>query len=175
MGVPRSGNMGRMTGSDDLAAMARGIIDANMYMTLGTADGYGLPWASPVYFSHSDYREFLWISKPEARHSQNITVRPEVSLVIFDSQVQPGDGRAVYAEAQAEELTDSDEFERCLDAYNSRFEDPAAHNLTPFAPEALRPPAHLRLYRATALELFALDPEGHPDGRPGDYRAPVDP
>ena len=164
-----------VTESDDLAALARGVIDANLYMTLGTADGYGLPWASPVYFSHSGYREFLWISKPEARHSENIAVRPEVSLVIFDSRVTPGGGRAVYADARAEELTDSDEFDRCLDAYNSRFEDPEAHNLSVFAPEAVRPGALHRLYRATAIDLFTLDPEGHPEGRGGDYRAPVQP
>lgn len=164
-----------MTASEDLAALARGIIDSNLYMTLGTADGYGLPWASPVYFAHSGYREFLWISNPEARHSQNITVRPEVSLVIFDSQVEPNTGQAVYAEARAEELTDSDDFERCLDVYNSRFEDPKAHNLVVLEPDRVRQGALHRLYRATAKELFTLDPDGHPDGRGGDYRAPVEP
>jgi hypothetical protein len=33
----------------DLASVARGIIDLNLYMTLGTADEDGRPWASPVY------------------------------------------------------------------------------------------------------------------------------
>jgi predicted pyridoxine 5'-phosphate oxidase superfamily flavin-nucleotide-binding protein len=31
---------------DDLAAHARAIIDANRYLTLGTADGDGRPWTS---------------------------------------------------------------------------------------------------------------------------------
>jgi Pyridoxamine 5'-phosphate oxidase len=33
---------------DELAAVAREIIDANRYMTLATADGDGRPWAAPV-------------------------------------------------------------------------------------------------------------------------------
>ena len=35
----------------DLGAMAREIIDANLFMTLATADSDGRPWASPVYES----------------------------------------------------------------------------------------------------------------------------
>jgi Pyridoxamine 5'-phosphate oxidase len=32
----------------DRAAIARATIDANTYMTLGTADESGLPWVSPT-------------------------------------------------------------------------------------------------------------------------------
>ena len=63
-------------------AMARAIVDANSYLTLGTADAEGLPWASPVWYAPASYREFFWVSKPGARHSQNIAVRPEVGIVI---------------------------------------------------------------------------------------------
>ena len=37
-----------------MSAGARTIIDANLYMTLGTADETGRPWASPVYFARAD-------------------------------------------------------------------------------------------------------------------------
>jgi Pyridoxamine 5'-phosphate oxidase len=162
--------------AEELRAMARRIIDSNLYMTLATADGDGRPWASPVYFAPAEYREFLWLSVPDAQHSRNIAGRPEVGIAIFNSQVEPGSGRAVYVEAQAEELTENPDFDRCLDAYNSRFEDPSAHGrLRVFDAAELRPPAgHLRLWRATASALYALDPDGRPDGRAGDYRAPVD-
>ena len=33
---------------DERAALARGIADTNLYMTLATADRDGRPWASPV-------------------------------------------------------------------------------------------------------------------------------
>ena len=161
--------------AEELRALARRIIDSNLYMTLATADGQGRPWASPVYFAPADYREFLWVSVPGAQHSQNIAARPEVGIAIFDSTVAPGTGRGVYVAARAEELTEHADFERCLAAYNSRLEDPAAPGGDSFEAADLRPGGtHLRLYRATASALYALDPDGHPDGRAGDYRAPVD-
>ena len=92
-----------MTGNDPGAA-ARGIVDANLYMVLATADASGRPWASPVYFAHADYTELYWVSSPEATHSRNIAVRPEVSIVIFDSRVPVGAGQGVYMTAVAEEL-----------------------------------------------------------------------
>ena len=48
---------------------ARAIIDANRYMTLATADAAGRPWPTPVYFAPVAYRELIWVSRPEARHS----------------------------------------------------------------------------------------------------------
>jgi putative ABC transport system permease protein len=35
-----------MTDEQDLAELARSIVDSNRYMTLGTADAAGLPWGS---------------------------------------------------------------------------------------------------------------------------------
>ena len=79
----------------DFAAEGRAIIDANLYMVLGTADRAGRPWAAPVYYAHTEYREFLWVSQPEARHSRNLEAREAVSIVIFDSTVPINSGRAV--------------------------------------------------------------------------------
>ena len=79
-----------MTDDQELAAIARAIVDGNDYMTLGTADADGLPWASPVWYAPAGYAEFLWLSSPEALHSRNLAVRPELSIVIFDSQVVVG-------------------------------------------------------------------------------------
>ena len=45
------------TGAADLTA--RGIIDANLYLVLATADVTGRPWSSPVYFAHSGYAELF--------------------------------------------------------------------------------------------------------------------
>ena len=109
---------------------------------------------------------------PEARHSLNIAARPEVRIVIFNSQVLTG-APAVYAERSGE-LTYDRGFERGVELYNARFPDPENDNLGYFPAEKLRPPAAHRLYRATATGLFVLDPAGHPDGSAGDHRAPVD-
>src|SRR3954452_16553290 len=55
-----------MNDQPDLAAAGREIIDSNLYMVLATADRSGQPWASPVYFAASGYRQFFWVSRPEA-------------------------------------------------------------------------------------------------------------
>ena len=88
----------------DLAAHARAIIDANLYLTLGTTYPDGYPWTSPVYFAPAGDREFYWMSATDARHSRHVAARPQVSMVIFDSSVLPYHGRAVRAVGVAREL-----------------------------------------------------------------------
>ena len=46
--------------------VATAIVDANAYMTIVSADAAGRPWATPVWFAHDRYREFLWVSRPDA-------------------------------------------------------------------------------------------------------------
>jgi hypothetical protein len=104
---------------EDPAALGRAIIDANLYLVLGTADAEGRPWVSPVYFAHSGFDQFIWVSKPETQHSRNLAQRPEISIVIFDSQVPISTGRAVYMSASAEELTGS-ERELAMDVFSRR-------------------------------------------------------
>ena len=149
---------------EDLGEIAKEIIDANLYMVLGTADASGQPWASPVYFSCADYREFYWISSPEVRHSRNISVRSEISMVVFDSQVAVGKGQAVYMSALAKELTGND-FDRGLNIYNSRFLNPDDYGIHILKSEDVRAPGLYRLYQAIASEYWILDPAGHPDHR----------
>jgi pyridoxamine 5'-phosphate oxidase-like protein len=40
-----------MGGNEDPAAIARAIIDSDLYMALGTSDAGGRPWVSPVYYA----------------------------------------------------------------------------------------------------------------------------
>ena len=153
-----------MNQQQDLGALARTIIDSNMYMVLGTADESGQPWVTPVYFACMEYKEFYWISSPEVRHSRNIAVRSQISIVVFDSQVAVGTGQAVYMSAVAEELTGPG-VDQGLDIYNGRFSNPAAHGVRPVMLEDVQAPSLYRLFRASASDHWALDPAGHPDHR----------
>ncbi len=74
----------------DQAALAKRIIDSNLYMTLATADGEGRPWASPVWFAHERY-----------------------------STLPMGNGQAVYLEAEVEQL-EGDSTERAIAVFSSR-------------------------------------------------------
>src|ERR671920_2631333 len=89
----------------ELADVARSVIDANSYMALGTADEAGNPWVSPVWFASEDYRNFHWVSSPDAKHSRNLAAHPQVAIAIFDSSVPVGGAQAVYMKGVAKELT----------------------------------------------------------------------
>jgi nitroimidazol reductase NimA-like FMN-containing flavoprotein (pyridoxamine 5'-phosphate oxidase superfamily) len=151
---------------DDLAAVARGIIDGNRYMVLGTSDAEGRPWVSPVYYAPSGYAELYWVSSPEANHSRNLAGRPELSIVVFDSQVAIGAGQGVYMSALAEELTGAD-LERDMEIFSRVSE---SHGAKPWKVDDVRPPKPYRLYRARVSEHWVLDPESRPD-----QRTPVQP
>jgi predicted pyridoxine 5'-phosphate oxidase superfamily flavin-nucleotide-binding protein len=138
----------------DAAAGARAVIAANRYMTLGTADDSGHPWVTPVWFAPADYREFFWVSSPAARHSRNIAIRPDVAIVIFDSQVPVGSAAAVYMTAVAQELTGAAQ-ERGLEVFARESE---AQGLSVWGLADVTAPARHRLYRAAVIEQWVLDP-----------------
>jgi nitroimidazol reductase NimA-like FMN-containing flavoprotein (pyridoxamine 5'-phosphate oxidase superfamily) len=144
-----------MSERHDLGAMVKDIIDSNPYMTLGTADGSGRPWVSPVYYAHEGYERFYWVSSPEATHSRNIVARPEVAIVIFDSRAPVGRGQGVYMSALAEELS-GDDLDRGIAIFSRRSE---AHGAGGWTPEDVRPPTRHRLYRAAASEHSVLGPQ----------------
>ena len=147
----------------DLGAAAREILDANRYLTLASADRAGVPWASPVWFAHAECRELFWISRPDARHSRNLAARPQVAIVVFDSTVPEGEATALYVEARAEEVSDSDPGRgRAIETYASRS---AASGGIEFSAADVTPPAEHRLYRATVDALYLLGE--------GDRRLPV--
>jgi uncharacterized protein YhbP (UPF0306 family) len=145
----------------DLASIARTIIDSNDYMVLATADEGGRPWASPVWYAPEEYREFFWVSSPEARHSRNLAVRPELGIVIFDSTVAVGAGQGVYMSAVADELSGED-LDRGIEIFSRRSEQRGAGAWTR---DQVVPPAHLRLYRAMVSEHSILDPAASRDER----------
>jgi hypothetical protein len=91
-------------------------------------------------------------------------VRPNVSIVIFDSRVPVGMGQAVYMSGVAEELTGS-ELERGIQIYNGRFQNPAEHGVRIIQPEHVQAPALYRLYRATVQDHRILDTTNGPDHR----------
>ena len=143
---------------DELAALARAIIDANVYMTLGTADGTGLPWVNPVYFAATDYRDFYWISSPDTAHSRNLRVRPQLSIVVFDSTIAVGTGQAVYMFATATEVSADAELDQALTVYPGSSRGGRA-----LTRDEVAAPSPYRMYRATASQHWVLCPR---DPRP---------
>lgn len=150
----------------DFGAIAREIIDSNLYMVLGTADETGQPWVSPVYFAPQGYQEFYWVSSPEVRHSRNIAARPQVSIVVFNSQAPIGTGQAVYMSATAQELAE-EELDQGIAVFSA---SSIRHGGREWKREKVQSPTLYRLYRAIATEHWVVAPESHPD-----HRMPVSP
>jgi hypothetical protein len=141
----------------DVAAEARAIIDGNLYMVIATADPTGQPWPSPVYYAHRDYRDFFWVSDPDAAHSRNLRERREVGAVIFDSTARVGSGQGAYILGVAHELP-GHEVEEGIGIFATRT---AGHGGEEWAVEDVRPPSRHRLYQATAEALYVLDEHDH--------------
>lgn len=162
-GLPGNGlEEADMSSDEDFGAIARAIIGSNLYMVLGTADEDGRPWVSPVYFATEGYTSFYWVSSPEARHSRNLAVRPELSIVIFDSGAPISTGQAVYMSATATELTAIDELDQGIGIFSRRSQ---AHGARAWTLDDVLGPAALRLYRAATSEQWILEP-----GAPSDRR-----
>ena len=153
---------GSTAGAGDAGQTVRDIIGASRYLVLATADATGRPWSSPVYFAHIGCTEFFWVSSPEAAHSVNIALRPEVGIAVFDSQVAIGAGQGVYISAAAALLEGGAETARGIEAFSRRS---VAHGGREWASEDVRPGAGLRLYRAIADSHWILAKDGRPDHR----------
>jgi len=144
-------------GEDRDQAVARQIIDDSLYMVVATSDPSGQPWASPVYFASSGYRDFFWVSEAEASHSENLRERREVGIVIFDSTVSIGKGQGVYVLGVARELP-AHETEDGIGIFSKRSK---GHGGVEWSVEDVSPPARHRLYQATAEAIFVLDEHDH--------------
>lgn len=114
--------------------------------------------SSAVWYAPAEYREFFWVSSPEATHSRNLAVRPQLAIVIFDSHEARG-WKALYMSAVAEQLADVDEG---IGIFSRRSVE---QGLPVWTREDVLPPARHRFYRATASEHLVLDPH--------DQRIPV--
>jgi hypothetical protein len=149
------------------ARTVRDIVEANRYLVLATADATGRPWSSPVYFAHLDFTRFFWVSSPDVTHSRNIAVRPEVGIVVFDSQVRIGTGQGVYMSGVARLLADG-ETGAGIEAFSRRS---VAHGGHEWTSDDVRPGAGRRLYEATVDAHWILPKDGQPDHR---IEAPLD-
>jgi hypothetical protein len=161
------------TGEQDteLREMARRVIDHNRYLVLGTAEPGGEPRLSPVFYTPARYRDFYWVSSPDAQHSHNVRERPDVQIVVFDSSCLPGHSEAVYVAATAHEVS-ADELP---DVVDEAF-DPVTRGARAFSVEELNGDGDLRLYVATATSYDVHVRGSHPTHGTGiDRRVATDP
>lgn len=96
------------------SALAKEIIKNNQYMVLATAGSDGKAWVSPVtYVYDSDFKLFF-ISKAQSRHIQNLKKNSFLSVAIFDSHQDFGEGCGLQIEATSRELPLADALKTSL-------------------------------------------------------------
>ena len=139
----------------DLRARALEVVEAEMYLVLGTVSPAGESWTCPVWFAHDGLDRFFWLSRPYRAHSVNLTARSRVSFVIFNSRQPTGVGLAVYASADARVVPD-DELDNALSIVSPRS---VAHGGRAWDRERLEP-LPLELYEADPVELWLNPGEG---------------
>ena len=107
---------------------------------------------------------------PDAHHSRNVTDRPQVRLVVFDSSLRPAETEAVYMTATAR-IVPEDEL---ADVVDEAFRTDGG--AVRFGPDDLRGEASLRLYVARASSYEVHVRGRHPThGRGYDSRQSADP
>lgn len=139
-----------MTGDE----ITRSILDGIAYMVLATADGEGLPWASPVWFAMDGYDELYWISRPDARHSRNIAARADVGIVVFDSTNPAETRQAVYMRADAHEVGESRAIARGVAAFTR---ESLSQGLDGLTLDEVTGEADLRLFHARVRGHWILE------------------
>lgn len=153
---------------DDWIDDITNIVFKASFMTLATADGGGLPWASPVEFICDEAMRFYWASHADARHSRNVRANPRAAMSIFDSTQTPGVHATVqglYAEGSVEEFRDTD-LEDVRPSLKRWVGWRDAARTTPRPPsdgDLFAGDTPWRMYRLTPACTYALDPDGHPD------------
>jgi uncharacterized pyridoxamine 5'-phosphate oxidase family protein len=150
----------------DLDALARRTLANNRFLVLGTVDPDGRARVSPVWFSLVEHRDVYWLSSTDSHHSRNIAERPDVSMVVFDSSLDPHTGQAVYLEATAQRVPAEELAEACAAAFEG------VDDALSFTPESLQEQPFV-LYRAVVTRT-----EIHVRGRDvgegrADQRVPV--
>ncbi len=129
----------------DPATRARWLIETQSVMTVATADESGRPSVAPVAFVHDEDFNLYWVSSRTATHSENISKRPAVAIVVFASE--PSDG--VYVDGTATELDDEAEIERAIALLNRRSQ-PSKFEVG--GPGDVTGDAAWRIYKATRGE-----------------------
>jgi uncharacterized protein YhbP (UPF0306 family) len=153
---------------DDNTQAVRRLIDDNWFMTIASSDANGTPWSTPVAFAVDENINFYWVSARNARHSQNIAIRPTVAISIW-TQDKIGRTDGVYVEAVAREL-DVDDAQLGIDTLATR---PQPERFRVTALDEVTGDRMRRIYRAEPRAVFRRA-DGVIDDEAVTVRIPVD-
>lgn len=95
-------------------------LDQARQMQIATCSG-NQPWAATVFFAHDNLNNLYWVSKPDARHSQEIANNPRVAGAISLEHSDTNPARGLQFQGNARQVTDPDEIRHLFLAYGERY------------------------------------------------------
>ncbi|QQR78146.1 MAG: pyridoxamine 5'-phosphate oxidase family protein [Candidatus Moraniibacteriota bacterium] len=104
----------------DIENTIREYISDVLHMSLATCKD-SKPWVCEVHFSFDNDLNFYFLSKPERRHSQEISFNPHVSGNIIHEHAIGESVRGVYFEGRAEFIPNISEEHPAYRTYCQRF------------------------------------------------------
>jgi len=131
-----------------------------IYGTIATASQDGKPWAAPQFITFdADKATFYWCASRKSQHAQNILANHEAYITVYDSRALPGEGDGVYAQAQADEVTDADELAKAFAQLRQRHGDVPYWSLE----DVQSPDSPVTLFKATVQKMW-INAGGEEDG-----------
>ncbi|WKZ23862.1 MAG: pyridoxamine 5'-phosphate oxidase family protein [Candidatus Dojkabacteria bacterium] len=135
------------------------ILTEVRYLSLATLGDNSQPWISTIFYAYNKNLDFIWMSKKDTRHSQNIEKNPSVALNMY--WVGPGHDNvdALYIEAQAQEITGLRATIASLSTYTQRLLQQKFFNSSEAKkflahPEDFLKEAPFRLYKASPTAVY---------------------
>jgi uncharacterized protein YhbP (UPF0306 family) len=122
-----------------LAELTRSLLDASALFALGTVTPDGSPHVNTAYFAWASTLELVWLSHPDATHSQNIHAGGSAAAAVYDSTQSWGQpDRGIQLVGAAAAVDDADAREAAA-LYAGRFPDYRKEDLDVYRFYVLRP------------------------------------
>ena len=166
---------GRGRRLDDRGDRCVDLVFGASFLSLATSDADGVPWCSPLEYVCDEALNLYWVSKIDARHSENVRLNPRAAIAIFDSGQTPGVGllEGLYAEGRIAEL-DATETTRLTPTVRRWLAWRDAERLEPRPPHSSGDGAEWRFYRFSPSTWYWLEPVADPRAGSSDERVRVD-
>lgn len=152
-----------MVKSQSLKSMAKTVLKDNQYMSLGTSSGAGKAWVSPVVYAYDKNLNLYFMSLPSSKHCQNIELDPIVSVAIFDSHQNFGQGVGLQIRAKVNKVAVKDIPAVFKLYFGRKWPYGKLENINEF--KRFFKMYKYKFYKCTPLETFLNDPRKEYDCR----------
>jgi uncharacterized protein YhbP (UPF0306 family) len=122
-----------------LAELTRSLLDASTLFALATVAPDGSAHVNTAYFAWAPTLELVWLSHPDAKHSQNIDANGSAAAAVYDSTQswgKPDRGIQLFGSAAVVDDAGADD---AATLYAGRFPDSRKEDLGVYRFYVLRP------------------------------------